>query len=115
MIDYDCESAQAIDGNCTGLAPSGGPYIIDETAYQGTADTEHSFTEYVCTENSCVAVTMPEGATSTSEFGEGIVGCQANLVRGVRAEIIFVHTRTSLSIYFQLHHTMKNTLSNHIT
>ena len=70
------------NGNCNGIAPFGGPYIIENnvTAIENNVTyTETSFTEYVCTENSCAAVVMPEGATAAADIGGGIVSCQANL------------------------------------
>ena len=51
-----------------------------------TAVTETSFTEYVCTENSCAAVVMPEGTTAASSIGGGLVSCEANLTLNTYTE-----------------------------
>ena len=74
----------ARNGNCnSGIAPNGGPYIIENNV---TAVTETSFTEYVCTENSCAAVVMPEGTTAASSIGGGLVSCEANLTLNTNTE-----------------------------
>jgi len=76
MIDYACDLNSISLGNCTSnVAPSGGPYLVD-----ATANTETSFPEYVCTENSCAAITMPTGAISASGLGSNIIMCSAELV-----------------------------------